>query len=335
MQRAEKTLTVLSGAALAATAALVIALGRSRPQPPRDAAPEPPAGLPPGRLVRVPGRGEMFLRDTGDDDVEAPTILLLHGWMVPADPNWFTVYEPMAEVGRVLAVDHRGHGYGLRPSTPFRLTDVADDVAALLRHLGTGPVVAVGYSMGGPVAQLLWQRHPDVVAGLVLCATSAAFNVRLYDRWVWRTMGALQVLLRLLPRHWWERTLEAQLHGRLPIRVSRIIHEDTPQEIRELLPWIVGHLDRGSAEDVAEAGRELGRYDARGWIGSVDVPTAVLITAKDALVPARNQRDMAARIDGAVVEELPFDHDAVGANASVFVPALVKAVRQVLDAAAR
>ena len=60
--------------------------------------------------------------------------------------------------------------------TPFRLEDCADDVAALLDVLGVERCIAVGYSMGGPIAQLLWRRHPELVDGLVLCATSARFN---------------------------------------------------------------------------------------------------------------------------------------------------------------
>ena len=47
----------------------------------------------------------------------------------------------------------------------MRLADCADDVAALVDELGTGKVIAAGYSMGGPVAELLWRRHPDKVAG--------------------------------------------------------------------------------------------------------------------------------------------------------------------------
>ena len=58
----------------------------------------------------------------------------------------------------------------------MRLADCADDVAALVEELGTGKVIAAGYSMGGPVAQLLRRRHPDKVAGLVLCATAPAFS---------------------------------------------------------------------------------------------------------------------------------------------------------------
>src|SRR3954451_4691237 len=91
-------------------------------------APEPPVELPPGRVVHVPGRGELFVRDTGGD---GPAVLLLHGWMFSADLNWFPVYAPLAEAGyRVLAIDHRGHGRGLRTHVPFRLSDCADDAAA-------------------------------------------------------------------------------------------------------------------------------------------------------------------------------------------------------------
>jgi pimeloyl-ACP methyl ester carboxylesterase len=227
-------------------------------------------------------------------------------------------------------VDHRGHGRGLRPSEPFRLADVADDVAALLRHLDAAPAVAVGYSMGGPVAQLLWQRHPDVVGGLVLCATSSSWTASWRMRWGWRLMGGLQVLLRLVPRYWWEGIYEAQLRGGLPVPVTRMITPDTPKETAELLPWIVAELDRGSAEDIAEAGRELGRYDARGWLPTVDVPAAVIVTTRDALVPPSIQHDLARRVPGARTLLVDGDHDAVVARADCFVPALVEAVRDVL-----
>ena len=326
---ARRLLTGGGVASLALAGGALWVASRSRPEAP-DARPPTPPPLPPARIVAVPGRGEFFLREAGDP--ANPPVLLLHGWMYPADLNWFPSYAPLAEVYHVLAVDHRGHGRGPRPSTPYRLTDVADDAAALLGHLGIGPAVAVGYSMGGPIAQLLWQRHPEHVRGLVLCATSAVFNGDLRDRLVWRAMGALQVILRLVPRHWWERLYLAQARGALPVRVSRMISEETPKELGELLPWIIGELDRGSAEDVAEAGRELSRHDARGWIGSIDVPTAVLVTTRDELVPVERQRDMARRIPDAVVYELPLNHDGALTGHGVFVPTLVRAVAAVLSA---
>lgn len=318
--------------AAAATLGVVVAAARSRKPLPHAAPPDPPDGLPPARLVAVRGHGELFVREhPGPGTPGAPTILLLHGWMFPSDLNWFTSYGPLSRIGRVIALDHRGHGRGTRPSTPFRLVDCADDAAALIRHLDAGPVVAVGYSMGGPIAQLLWQRHPDLVRGLVLCATSATFSESPRMRWVWKGMGGLQVGLRILPRAWIESIAHRQAEGTLPIRVTRMISSDTPDQLRDLFPWIISELDRGSAEDIAEAGRELGRHDARGWLGTVDVPTAVVITEDDQLVPQRWQRDLAALIPGCATYALPLDHDAPGAGADLFVPTLVDAVRRVVD----
>ena len=72
----------------------------------------------------------------------------------------------------MIALDLRGHGRGMRSAEPFTLEDCADDAAALLGQLGTGPVIVVGYSMGGPVGLLLARRHPGTVAALVMQATA-------------------------------------------------------------------------------------------------------------------------------------------------------------------
>jgi pimeloyl-ACP methyl ester carboxylesterase len=318
---------VWAGSTLAAIAAALWAAGRARPEPPETASPDPPPGLPPARVVTVDGHGELFLRDAPGPRPDAPTVLLLHGWMFPADMHWFTSYRAVAAHARVIAPDHRGHGRGPRPSRPFRLVDVADDVAALLRTLDTGPVTAVGYSMGGPIALLLWQRHPELVSGLVLCATSATFNVTRTDHWLWRGMGVLQLVMRLFPRHWWERASHAVVNERLPLQLTRMIRSELPRSLQGLVPWMIGEVDRGSAEDIAEAGRELSRFDARGWVPTVDVPRAVVVTRRDTLVPVANQHDLALRLGpDTTVVEIDVDHDAMIARDDVFVPALLRAL---------
>jgi 3-oxoadipate enol-lactonase len=311
-----------AAAGTGAAAGTLWAAARSRPEREELDVPEPPAGLPPGRLVAVPGHGEMFVRETGPED--GPVVVLLHGWMYPSDLNWWTCYEPVAAVARVIATDCRGHGRGTRPSAPFRLHDVADDVAALLRHLDAAPAVAVGYSMGGAVAQLLWQRNPDTVRGLVLCATSASWTGSP------QRIRGLQVLLRLAPRRWWEDLYVAQVNGETWVPISQMVTPDTAPALEGRLPWVVAELDRGSAEDVAEAGRELARFDARGWLGTVDVPAAVVVTTRDRLVPPALQHDLADRIPGASVFPVPLDHDGVIARPDLFVPALTAALDAVL-----
>ncbi|MGH9183866.1 MAG: alpha/beta fold hydrolase [Acidimicrobiales bacterium] len=95
-------------------------------------------------------------------------MVLLHGWGATADLTWWWLYEPVRRLGcRALAVDHRGHGRGIASEERFSLEGAAD-VAALRAALQVGPAIVCGFSMGGPVALLVWDRHPERVAGLVL-----------------------------------------------------------------------------------------------------------------------------------------------------------------------
>src|SRR5204863_4007150 len=131
--------------------------------------------VPPGKYVELPGRGTTFARDIPGPP-GAATVVLLHGWTATADLNWQPSYEPLSHHFRVVALDHRGHGRGIRSRRPFRLEDCADDAAAVAEALDIDRLIAVGYSMGGPIAQLLWRRHRPLVSGLVLCATSRNFR---------------------------------------------------------------------------------------------------------------------------------------------------------------
>ena len=120
------------------------------------------------------GRGTTFVRRV-EGPAGARTVLLVHGWLASGGLNWHRCFDPLSEHFDVLAPDLRGHGRGIRSLRRFTLADCADDLAALIERERCGPVIAVGYSMGGPVVQLLWRRHPELVAGLVLCATGAEF----------------------------------------------------------------------------------------------------------------------------------------------------------------
>ena len=98
--------------------------------------PEPP--LPRGERIELDGRGTTFARVI-DGPPGAPTVVLLHGWIASGGLNWFTAFGPLSQRYRVIAPDMRGHGRGIRSRRRFRLADCADDVAALLDHLGAEP----------------------------------------------------------------------------------------------------------------------------------------------------------------------------------------------------
>jgi 3-oxoadipate enol-lactonase len=268
----------------------------------------PPVKLPPARTETIRDRGELFLRDTGGD---GPVVMLLHGWMVSADLNWFGAYGDLVEAGyRVLAIDHRGHGRGLRPLTPFRLVECAADAAAVLRELGLAPALVVGYSMGGAIAQLVARDHADVASGVVLSGTAQHWQDPEIRRY-WKTMGALGFMLSVAPRLTWRAGFR-----RAGIR--------NPGESA----WMYSELMRNSARDVAEAGRELGRFDSRPWLGSVRPPIAVVVTTRDRDVPPRKQRELAAACNAAVFEA-PINHLELGSRARDYNPALLQALAAV------
>ncbi len=241
--------------------------------------------------------------------------MLLHGWTVTADLNWHTAYAPLQEAGyRVLAIDHRGHGRGLRAMTPFSLLDCADDAAAVVDQLGVGPAVFVGYSMGGTIAQLIARDHRHLVRGLVLSGTSQHFQDDDTAK-VWKWMGAVGLALSVAPRAAW----------RAGFKQAEIPY-DSPRTA-----WWLSELMRHSATDVAEAGRELGRFDSRPWLKGVSVPAASVITSKDTSVAPERQHELAAAI-GAEVFEVPLDHLEMTVRADEYNPALLEALAALASA---
>lgn len=97
---------------------------------------------------------------------DGPPVLLVHAGV--ADRRmWNPIMEPLAESFRVVRADLRG--FGASPQPGERYAD-ADDLDALLAHLGMDEVAVVGASFGGRVAMELAISHPTRVSSLVLLA---------------------------------------------------------------------------------------------------------------------------------------------------------------------
>ncbi len=269
--------------------------------------------LPPGRPLELPGRGTTFVREAAGPP-GAPTLLLLHGWTAGSDLTWFACFEELGRHFRVVSMDHRGHGRGMRTRARFRLEDCADDTASLISELDLGadtPLLAVGYSMGGCIAQLLWRRHPGALAGLVLCSTSAVFAESPGEQRYFGALGGLALASRLTP---------ASLRRRLARKVVGRRVADC-----SLQAWILDELHRSDPTAVLEAGRALGRFDSGAWVGQIDLPVSVVVTTADQVVAPRRQYALAGAIEGATVHEVDGPHDACVSRPRRFLPALLAA----------
>ena len=271
--------------------------------------------MPEGLIVSVPNRGEFFVRYSQHDNTQTPTVVLLHGWTGNADINFFPAYQELAQRYSVIALDHRGHGRGLRTSDRFTLEDCADDAIAVLDRLGVSKVTAVGYSMGGPIAMLMNKRHPNRVNALVLCATALEWRATRNERARWKIGRVISPLFRMLST---------------PRIINRVVKRSIPRSspVASLRPWLVSEIRRNDSWTMNQAGRALSKHDARPWAGSLGVRTACIVTEHDSLVSPHKQHALASATNATVIP-VQGDHLVMWQLPDVFTAAVVDAIRLV------
>jgi len=279
-----------------------------------------PVATPLTRLAELPGRGVTRMWECGGPP-GAQTLILIHGVTFTAELNWGRVFAPLARHFRVIAIDLRGHGDGISAESRFRLEDCADDVAALAGFLGIGTFVAVGYSMGGMVAQLLYRRHPSLVSGLVLCSTARNVLGSPVEQLTALALPTAAAVTRWNPLL---RPMSAEVLG-----MALMGPVDDPDTAR----WARAQLRRTTLATAMSAIQAVSEFSSHSWISQVDVPTAVVVTARDRIVPVSRQLKLARAIPGASVHEVDADHAVCVTAPQVFVPVLLQACWSVTSAA--
>ena len=270
------------------------------------------AATPQTRLVELPGRGVTRVWECAGPP-GAPTLMLIHGLTITAELNWGRLFGPLSRQFRVLAMDLRGHGDGIPAGFRFRLEDCADDVAALAGVLEIGDFVAVGYSMGGMVAQLVARRHAPMVSGLVLCATARNVLGSPAERLAALTLPTAAAAIRWNPLL---QPVSAEILG-----LTLLGPVDDPA----IAARTRAELRKTSLGTALSAVQAVCEFTSHSWISQLDVPAAVVVTTQDRVVPASRQRKLAAAIPGASVHEVDADHAVCITAPQVFVPALLRA----------
>ena len=274
------------------------------------------AAVPLTRRVELPGRGITRVWECAGPE-GAETLVLIHGVACTAELNWRMVFAPLARHFRVVAADLRGHGDGIGLRARFRLEDCADDVAALAGVLDIPRFAAVGYSMGGIVAQLLYKRHASLVSGLVLCSTASGVRGSPVEQLAALAAPAMAAALRWNP---FVQLMSAEacgmaLLGRIPDPA--------------IASWARAQLRRTALATVVSAMPAVCGFTSDSWLGQVAVPAAVVVTTRDQIVPPGRQLQLARAIPGASVYQIDAGHGACVNAPQLFAAALFGACRAV------
>jgi pimeloyl-ACP methyl ester carboxylesterase len=175
--------------------------------------------------------------------------------------------------------------------------------------------------MGGPIAQLLWHRHPEKVAGLVFCATSNRFVPGVRERLAFVTLvSALAGTTRV-----------GQLATRIPLApVQRFVPKGVRARPESMRQWASAEMRRHDPRLVTEALAATTNFDSRRWLTEVDVPTSIMVTNLDRAIPPQEQLRLLAAVPHASVTFHEEGHTWCSKRS--FGPALVRACRKVAPA---
>ena len=217
---------------------------------------------------------------------DGPPLMLIAG-LASDSASWQTVVPPLAKRFRLICPDNRGSGRSVCAEGPLSIDLMAEDCAALIRHLGYEKVHVAGHSMGGFIAQRLAALRPDRVDRLVLSATGAKSsrrNVLLFSDLARRLEEGEDPALWFRSLFYWIYTpalfeRERALAGALEFALNYPLKQSPA-------------FFRAQVEAIAE-------YDGREDAAKIFGPVLVLAGEKDILFPPEESRDFASRISGA------------------------------------
>ena len=203
-------------------------------------------------------------------------VLWVHGF--PLNRTfWAPQTRALYAHARHIAPDLRGFG-GSTVAGPWTMDRYADDLVALLDLLGIRQAVVAGLSMGGYIALALWRRHPTRVRALVLADTRASADTA-------EGREKRQALIALAREQGADAVAEQQITG----LVGKSTRERQP-DLVEQLRLICASAPVDGIVGATEA--MLARPDSTPTLGTITVPTLVVVGEEDAITPPKEARAM-------------------------------------------
>jgi len=213
---------------------------------------------------------------------EQPVVFVLHGGPGCDHSNFKPWLSPLSQHAQLVYVDHRGNGRSDdADESTYTIEQMADDVEGLRCHLGLGPVVVLGHSFGGMVAQVCAIRHPHAIRGLVLSSTAP--SAQFWDE-------AQEMADRMASPEQKE-VLTALFEGRIGsqqefdewwrVCLPLYFHDPDPEALDEMLDRMRGRVDVANYMMATQ----IPGFDIRDQLPSVRAPSLVLSGRHDWVTP--------------------------------------------------
>ena len=113
--------------------------------------------------------------------------------------------------------------------------------------------------------------------------------------------------------------------SRVVTRAGAAAVEAIDRDTSDTARWALNEFRSTSGWAVGQAVASLGRHHSTPWLSSIDVPTAVVVTTRDHVLPTARQLELAAKIPGATVHEAECGHAGCVLEHQAFVPAFLEA----------
>ena len=202
---------------------------------------------------------------------------------------WTDVVDLLGNEANVITWDCRGHGRSDKPAGAYTVEQFADDLAAVLDDAGWPDAVIAGASMGGCVSIAFAIRHPDRVRALGLFDTTASYGSQ-------------------APQDWEKRATKAKTEGLASLTAFQQTRWFSDR-FRDARPDVVAScVETFRANDVdafVETCRMLGRADLTKQLGTLKMPTVILVGEEDYATPPAMAEAMHAAIRGSSMEVIP------------------------------
>ncbi|HEX3825386.1 MAG TPA: alpha/beta fold hydrolase [Mycobacteriales bacterium] len=218
-------------------------------------------------------------------------LVLIHG--TGCDRAFWDLQVPVyAEQWQVISVDLRGSGRSdvVTDVSTYSTELMADDLAALIDHLGVGPAHVSGHSLGSCVAQQMALRHPDHVRSIQLHATWGRADTWLQRAFIGTTrfpleLGDLQTTFKTVMMWMMSADYLQTWQPEVVAGMVRSCFIDNPH--LQANQGMLGHLHADAVHDCMTA------------LPTIKTPTLVTAGESDVLIPSRYGEAVAELIPGA------------------------------------